>query len=204
MAVRRFDSKKDYYKVLGVREGASAEELERAFRDQARKRHPDRGGSEEAMKSLNEAHEVLRNPVTRREYDAERRPRTPSRPRHHSKLQAFDPYAASKAGNLGVPVSDPDLAGVMMGAIACFGVGLPLLLLVEMQWVFLLWPLRLMALCALGVGIYLSNSALVMKQRKLIKARPGYPRRTLLMQRALFWIIALVFLTAIFGLLYFT
>ena len=156
------------------------------------------------MKSLNEAHDVLRNPETRREYDAERLPRKTTRPRPRSKPQTFDPYAASKAGNLGIPVTDPDLAGVMMGALACFGVGLPLLLLVEMQWVFLLWPLRLMALCALGVGVYLSNSALAMKQRKLIKARPTYPRRTLLMQRVLFWAIALVFLSAIIGLLYLT
>lgn len=204
MPLRRFDSKKDYYKELGIREGASTEELERAFREKARKRHPDRGGSEEAMKSLNEAHDVLRDPVLRREYDAERKPRKVIRTTTRPAPQTFDPYAASKSGTLGVPVSDPDFAGLVMGAVACFGLGLPLLLLVEMQWVFLLWPLRLMALCALGVGVYLSNSALAMKHRKVKLANPKYPRGPLVMQRVLFWIIAIAFFGAVIVLLYLT
>jgi hypothetical protein len=204
MAGRRFDSNKDYYKELGVGEGATAEELERAFRDRARKRHPDRGGSEEAMKSLNEAHDILGNPETRRAYDAERRPRKPPQSRPRKFKHSFDPYAASRSGTLGIPVSDPDFAGLVMGAIACFGVGLPLLLLVEMQWVFLLWPLRLMALCALGVGVYLANSALSLKQRKVRVTKPNYPRRKLILQRFLFWMIAIVFLGAVVVLLYFT
>lgn len=180
MAARRFDSNKDYYAELGIAESASSEDIDRAYRSHARKRHPDGGGSEEEMKSLNEAHDILSDPETRKAYDAERKPK-------HAVYQssmAFDPEAASRAGTLKIPVSDPDLAGLVMGAIACFGLGIPLLLLVEMQWMFFLWPLRIMALGALAVGVYLSHSAL---QRKVKKSAS---RRLVVIRELLFWLIA--------------
>jgi len=185
MAARRFDSKKDYYAELGISEDASREDLERAYRGEARKRHPDGGGSEEEMKALNEAHDILSDPETRKAYDAERQPRRAV----YASSMAFDPEAASKAGTLGIPVADPDFAGLLMGAIACFGLGIPLLLLVEMQWIFILWPLRIMALGALAVGVYLSHSALVTKRRKLKKAGQGESRKRVVIRELLFWLI---------------
>jgi hypothetical protein len=194
----KFDSNKNYYAVLGIGEQATTEEIERAFRDLAQKRHPDHGGSEEAMKSLNEAREVLTDPETRKAYDAGRMPAVESHPRP----PGFDPYAASRAGTLGIPVSDPDIAGLIMGAVACLGLGLPLLLLVELQWVFFLWPLRLMSLGALCIGIYLSYSALRLKQRKLTTADPLYPVFRLTLHKVLFWVLAGVFLASVIALLY--
>jgi DnaJ domain len=187
MALQKFDSSKDYYLVLGVPENASTDDLDRAYRGAARKRHPDGGGSEEEMKSLNEAHDILSDPETRKAYDAERRPR---REVYQSSI-AFDPYAASRAGTLKVPVSDPDFAGLVMGAIACFGLGLPLLLLVEMQWMFFLWPLRIMSLGALALGVYLSHAAMVVRQRKLAKSSHGESRRLAVIQELMFWLVAL-------------
>ncbi|HSO74900.1 MAG TPA: DnaJ domain-containing protein, partial [Blastocatellia bacterium] len=184
--MQKYDVKKDYYRELGVRREASAEEIDRAYRSEARKRHPDGGGSEEGMKSLNEAHDVLSDGETRKAYDQERRPA----PSAYVPSMAFDPEAASKAGTLGIPVSDPDFAGLVMGAVACFGLGIPLLLLVEMQWMFFLWPLRIMSLGALGVGVYMSRSALAIKQRKLRKARHGGSRYLLVIRELLFWLIA--------------
>ncbi len=186
MALQKFDSSKDYYRVLGVSENASREDLERAYRGEARKRHPDGGGSEEEMKALNEAHDILSDPETRKAYDAERRPKRAV----YASPAAFDPEAASKAGTLGIPVADPDFAGLLMGAIACFGLGIPLLLLVEMQWIFILWPLRIMALGALAVGVYLSHSALLTKQRKLKKAGQGDSRKRTVIRELLFWLTA--------------
>lgn len=193
MAVQKFDSGKDYYNVLGVSENASAEDLERAFRGAARKRHPDGGGSEEAMKSLNEAHDILSDPETRRAYDAERRPiRTV-----YQSSRVFDPEAASRAGTLKVPISDPDLAGLVIGAIACFGLGIPLLLLVEIQWMYFLWPLRIMALGALSVGVYMSHGAMKIRQRKLAKAKHGEHRRLAVFQEIVFWLIVIAVIGSI-------
>ena len=67
-----FDSQKDYYEILGANERATPRDLERLYKRMAARRHPDRGGSEEEMKSLNEAYSVLRNRETRHEYDAQR------------------------------------------------------------------------------------------------------------------------------------
>ena len=193
MALQKFDSAKDYYLVLGVPENASADDLDRAYRGAARKRHPDGGGSEEEMKSLNEAHDILSDPETRKAYDAERRP---SREVYQSSM-AFDPGAASRAGTLKVPVSDPDFAGLVMGAIACFGLGIPLLLLVEIQWMFFLWPLRIMSLGALVVGVYLSHAAMVIRQRKMDKASRVDSRRRAVIRELVFWLIALAVIGAL-------
>jgi hypothetical protein len=198
MAARRFDSKKDYYAELGIAEGASREDIDRAYKAEARKRHPDGGGSDEAMKSLNEARDILTDHETRKAYDAERRPKSHSQP----PSMTFDPYAASRAGTLKIPVADADLAGLLMGAAACFGVGIPLLLLVEMQWMFFLWPLRIMSLAALLLGVLLAHSALRIKHRKLRKARPDYSRGILALHELLFWIVSVGLLGMIVASLY--
>lgn len=200
MAIQRFDSSRDYYSVLGVSEDASKDDLDRAYRIEARKRHPDGGGSEEEMKSLNEAHDILSDAETRKAYDAERRPAPAT---NYVSSMAFDPDAASRAGTLKIPVTDPDLAGLLMGAAACFGLGIPLLLLVEMQWVFILWPLRLMSLGAIVLGVFLAHSALVVKRRKVKRTQPNYSRGLLLLQEMVFWVVAIAVIGALVVLLYF-
>jgi len=71
------DPKKNYYEILGVPEGASTDEIRKAFRRMAKKHHPDvnRGDktSEARFKEVNEAHEVLSDRKKREEYDAVRR-----------------------------------------------------------------------------------------------------------------------------------
>lgn len=199
---KKFDSNRDYYRVLGVSEQASKREVDRAYRSQARKRHPDGGGSDEEMKSLNEARAILSDPETRRAYDAERRPaRVAYRPANEA-AREFDPYAASRAGTLKIPVANADLAGLLLGAAACFGLGIPLLLLVEMQWMFFLWPLRIMALGALGLGVLLAHSALRMKRRQLKNNHPDYSLGLLLLHEAIFWVVAVGFIGTVVVLLY--
>ncbi|HXK34803.1 MAG TPA: molecular chaperone DnaJ [Dehalococcoidia bacterium] len=66
------EQKRDYYDVLGVARGASAEELKRAFRKLAMQYHPDRNkepGAEARFKEINEAYEVLSDPERRAMYD---------------------------------------------------------------------------------------------------------------------------------------
>src|SRR5208283_5576618 len=64
---------KDYYATLGVARGASQEEIKKAFRKLARQYHPDvakdKRGAEEKFKAVNEANEVLSDPVKRKKYD---------------------------------------------------------------------------------------------------------------------------------------
>ncbi|MEK7603018.1 MAG: molecular chaperone DnaJ [Patescibacteria group bacterium] len=62
-------SKRDYYEVLGVSKSASADEIKKAFRKAAVEHHPDRGGSEEKFKEVNEAYEVLKDSSKRQRYD---------------------------------------------------------------------------------------------------------------------------------------
>jgi len=68
---------KDFYKVLGVPETASPDEIKRAFRTLARQYHPDRNpddkAAEERMKEISEASDVLSDPKKRAEYDEVRR-----------------------------------------------------------------------------------------------------------------------------------
>lgn len=62
-------AKRDYYEVLGVSKGASADEIKKAFRKSAIEHHPDRGGDETKFKELNEAYEVLKDPSKKQRYD---------------------------------------------------------------------------------------------------------------------------------------
>ncbi|MEY2567436.1 MAG: curved DNA-binding protein [Actinomycetota bacterium] len=65
--------KRDFYDVLGVGRGASADEIQRAYRKLARTYHPDVNkdpGAEEQFKDVAEAYDVLSDPDTRKRYDA--------------------------------------------------------------------------------------------------------------------------------------
>ncbi len=64
---------KDYYAVLGLKKGASADEIKKAYRKQALKYHPDKNPdnkkAEEKFKEITEAYAVLSDPEKKRQYD---------------------------------------------------------------------------------------------------------------------------------------
>jgi len=63
---------KDYYEILGVNKDASPEEIKKAFRQQAKKFHPDLNpgkNTEDKFKEVNEAYQVLGDQTKKSNYD---------------------------------------------------------------------------------------------------------------------------------------
>lgn len=65
---------KDYYDILGLKKGASAEDIKRAYRKMAHQFHPDkaagdRATAEEKFKEINEAYQILSDPDKKARYD---------------------------------------------------------------------------------------------------------------------------------------
>jgi len=66
-------SKRDYYDILGVSKGSSADEIKKAYRKLAIKYHPDKNpndkSAEDKFKEAAEAYEILSNPEKKQRYD---------------------------------------------------------------------------------------------------------------------------------------
>lgn len=77
-------SKRDYYDVLGIKKGASSDEIKKAYRKLAKEHHPDKGGDEQKFKEISEAYEILSDNDKKANYD---------RFGHSNPRQGFDPFA---------------------------------------------------------------------------------------------------------------
>jgi curved DNA-binding protein CbpA len=162
---------RNYYEILGATENASARDIERLYKRAAHKVHPDRGGAEEDMKTLNEAYGVLRNERTRREYDARRQaPRANVRP-------VSSTPAARQVG----------LYGQLLSAVMCLVPGLLLLFLVRFNGLWFLWPLSILAAGVILFGVMIAHSAMT-NARESTKA--NHPlRRFRYAGEIIFWLV---------------
>jgi len=166
-----FDSGKDYYGILGADRQASQQDIDRLYKRKAAQHHPDRGGSEEEMKTLNEAYGVLKDVTTRRSYDAVRLDIV-ERP--------IVPVTTPTAEDIGV-------FGHCLSALLCLLVGLFLLFLVRFQWIWFLWPLAILAGFVIAFGVLMARSAMLAVSASL----PGSHllRRHTTVQEIIFWTV---------------
>lgn len=113
---------KDFYKVLGLGDSASAEDIKRAYRKLAQKNHPDANqddsSAEERFKQISEAYAVLGNDEKRKEYDEVRRLVA------SGGFAAGNPFGGGNFGSQRINVDDlGDLFGGAGGLGDLFGFG---------------------------------------------------------------------------------
>ena len=101
----------DLYRLLGLKRGATKEEVRKAYRRKAKVTHPDKGGSAEAFSALTTAHEVLSDPKRREKYDT-------SGEIEEKKPDNFDGSAVEViAQKLGLLIhAEQELTGIDIGA----------------------------------------------------------------------------------------
>jgi curved DNA-binding protein CbpA len=162
---------RNYYEILGASEDASARDLERLYKRAAHRVHPDRGGAEEDMKTLNEAYSVLRDERSRKEYDA--RLRAP-------RLKTTEVNSQPAAREVG-------LYGQLLSALMCLALGLLLLFLVRFNGLWFLWPLSILAAGVVLFGIMIAHSAMTNAREA---TKPNHPlRRFRYAGEIVFWLL---------------
>ncbi|MDX6695217.1 MAG: DnaJ subfamily er 3 [Blastocatellia bacterium] len=174
----RFDSSKDYYSILGAKRDATRSEIERLYKRRAVEQHPDRGGDEEEMKTLNEAYGVLRDEAARTAYDARLGIYDAELEQQSTFDEYFEPYSS--------PSAQADaISGRGVEAMLCLFAGVILLALVRAHWIHFLWPLGILAVFVIAGGILLARSVMLAVRETFAASHPA--RRYTKTQEALFW-----------------
>jgi DnaJ domain len=149
---------KNYYAILGAAEDASQEEIERLYKRLAIRHHPDRGGDAEYMKAINEAYQVLGNEAARHAYDA-------SRERGDETPLSITP-----------PLSPPSsllpktLFGRLLGALFFLCGGLLFLFLVRIYYIRFMWPILLLAVLIVLLGLWKLHQVMISARNDLSPA----------------------------------
>lgn len=169
------EERRDYYTVLGAERDDSRAEIERRYKRLAVEHHPDRGGDEEEMKTINEAWGVLKDDATREAYDAARRRGT-----------RIGEYVAPEFVPSTTPGATADaLGGRLAGSLLSLFAGTVLIILVRFHYVVFLWPLALLGLSLLLFGVWMAHAALEYAREGYAPTHPA--RRLIWAQEIVFW-----------------
>ncbi|HEY1403472.1 MAG TPA: DnaJ domain-containing protein [Pyrinomonadaceae bacterium] len=171
------DERRDYYTVLGAERDDSRDEIERRYKRLAVEHHPDRGGDEEEMKAINEAWGVLRDDAAREAYDATRATYDVTRRRTYI-APDFIPSTSGAA-------QADAIGGRLASALLSLFAGVVLICLVRFHYVVFLWPLALLGLSLLFLGVWMAHAALAYAREGYAPAHPA--RRLAWAQETLFW-----------------
>ncbi|KAI3348914.1 DnaJ domain-containing protein, partial [Clostridium botulinum] len=91
---------KNYYKILGISESSNKDEIKKAFRNLAKKYHPDKNKDNkdaiEMFQQINEAYEILSNESSREEYDKKLNQNNSNRQKNESKNNSKKSQAKTK------------------------------------------------------------------------------------------------------------
>jgi hypothetical protein len=128
------------------------------------------------MKTLNEAYRVLKDDGLRRAYDAERQD---ARLAHDEFEEQARPVYASPHAKLDA------ITHQVLASIVFIVLGLVLLFIVRFQYVIFLWPLALLAVFLVLVGIVQAHGAMRALRGGFKATSPA--RSFVLVQEALFW-----------------
>jgi curved DNA-binding protein CbpA len=172
----KLDESKDYYAILGAEADATRVEIDRLYKRKAILYHPDRGGSEEDMKTLNEAYHVLKEQTSRQAYDIDRQVTNIS----DDVQEVIEPQQHSSPGAKVDAITHQILTSGIFLVL-----GLVLLLIVRFQYVIFLWPLALLAVFMIFVGLVQAHSAIGAVRRQIKNDNSSF--RLILVQEAVFW-----------------
>jgi curved DNA-binding protein CbpA len=165
----QFNANRNYYEVLAANDDASPREIERLYKRLAHQRHPDRGGTEDDMKALNEAYQVLHDEAKRKEYDSQRSSVVTERAAIH----------VTPAGR------DVGVYGQLLSALLCTLMGLMLLFLVHFNGLWFLWPLSILAMGVVLFGVIIAHAAMTNARESFAARHPA--RRFRVVQEIAFW-----------------
>jgi len=101
-------SKRDYYEVLGLKKGASDNEIKKSYRKLAKEHHPDKGGDENKFKEISEAYNTLSDSDKKNKYD---------RFGHSDGHQQGDPFAGFRNPFRGFNTQPQNIVGADMSLV---------------------------------------------------------------------------------------
>lgn len=103
-----------HYQVLGITDGASAEEVKHAYRRLVKAAHPDAAGDPDEFRLITEAYDVLSDPAQRNAYDRSLRPgwvpASPAPRRRYGRYGVVLVVALVAAGVVGLAVASTELS----------------------------------------------------------------------------------------------